>query len=152
MKKLAITALTTLTVLSLAAPSFASTKADDFFQMGNIFATNKSYDQAIDAYMSAAASDPATYGVKANISVAIIYGQKKEFDKAAALLEGILKDESDYKELYIVYKVLGKIREEQKRPADAVTAYETYLRLVPANKIKDKDRATIEQKIADLRG
>lgn len=149
MKKLI---LTTLTLLALTAPGMASTKADDYFQMGNIFATNKSYDQAIDAYLSAAESDPAAYGVKANISVAIIMGQKKDFDKAAKLLEQLIKDNSDSKDIYVAYKVLGKIREDQKRPADAIAAYETYLRLVPAEKLKEKDRTTIEQKIAQLRG
>lgn len=148
MKKLI---LTTLTLLALTAPGMASTKADDYFQMGNIFATNKSYDQAIDAYLSAAESDPAAYGVKANISVAIVMGQKKDFDKAAKLLEQLIKDNSDYKDIYVAYRVLGKIRADQNRPADAVTAYETCLRLIPAAKLTDKLQKQIESDIATQR-
>lgn len=137
----------------LATPGFAAeaSKADDYFNIGTIFAQNKDYDKAIDSYMQAAANDPAKYGIKANVSVAIVLGQKKEYDKAAKVLELIIDKHADYPDLYMVYKVLGRIRADQKRPADAVAAYETYLRLAPAAKLKPADRAKVEQEIASLR-
>lgn len=135
----------------LQLPVLASSKADDYFQMGTIFAQGKAYDKAIDAYLQAAAADPEKYAVKANLSVAIVLGQKKEYDKAAKVLELILKDHADYPEIWLVYKILGKVRVDQKRPAEAIEAFETYLSKIPPEKLKAKDKDDVSKQIEALR-
>ncbi|PKL74670.1 MAG: hypothetical protein CVV27_19325, partial [Candidatus Melainabacteria bacterium HGW-Melainabacteria-1] len=104
-----------------------------------------------DSYLQAAAQDPDKYGIKANLSVAIVLGQQKEYDKAAKVLEMVIKEHSDYPDLYLVYKILGKVRTDQKQPAAAADAFDQYLRIVPADKLKDGDRTELEKQIAALR-
>lgn len=136
--------------LLLQTAAFAS-EADDAFQKGQIFASHQMYDQAVQQYLAAAQSDPKVYGIRANLSVAIVMGQMKEFEKAGQILEMIIKQHPEYPDLWLCYKILGKVRTDQKRPGEAADAYETFLKTVPQAKLKPTDKANITKEIASLR-
>ena len=151
-----------LLAFQLSAQAFTG---DDYFMHGNIFAQQgtalakegnasasaQAYDKAIDAYLQAAATDPAKYGIKSNLSVAIVLGQKKDYEKAAKVLELIIEKHPEYPELWLVYKILGKVRADQKQPAAAADAFEAFLSKVPAEKLKPKEKEEITKQIALLR-
>lgn len=128
-----------------------ATEADDAFQQGQIFATQKMYDKAIGAYLAAAKADPDAYGIRANVSVAIVMAQLKEYDKAAKILEMIIKSHPEYSEIWLCYKILGKVRTDQKRLGEAASAYENFLRTIPPAKLKPQDKAEFSKQISLLR-
>lgn len=137
--------------ISLISPVWAASKADDYFQLGNIFAQNKDYNKAIESYLQAATADPDKYSVRANMSIAIVMAQKKDYEKSAKILETILKDHQDYPEIWLVYKIYGKVLIDLKRPQDAIDAFETFLGKVPQDKIKAKEKEDIAKQIQALR-
>lgn len=143
--------LTLCCSLSLVNPVWAGSKADDYFQLGNIFAQNKDYSKAIESYLQAATADPDKYAVRANISIAIVMAQKKDYQKSAKILEAILKDHANYPEIWLVYKIYGKVLVDLKRPQDAIAAFETFLSKVPPDKIKAKEKEDINKQIETLR-
>lgn len=146
----ALMAGTCLAVLVFPGAALA-TDADDAFQQGQIFAANKVYDKAIAAYLEAAKSDPQAYGVRANVSVAIVMGQMKEYDKSAKILELIIKSHPDYADIWLCYKILGKVRTDQKRFSDAADAYENFLRTIPPSKLKPQEKTEFTKQISLLR-
>lgn len=141
-------ALAAVTLLPTAA--FAG-EAEDAFQKGQIFAANKMYDKAVASYLDAAKADPEHYGIRANVSVAIVMGQMKQYDKASEILELIIQQHPDYPEIWLCYKVLGKVRTDQKRPGEAAEAYEAFLKAVPEAKLKPQDKTEITKQIALLK-
>lgn len=140
------TAAALLAVLSL--PAFAATpsQAENLFQRGQVYAAQKDYNKAIDAYLQAIATDPSHE--RARISLAIMYGQQKAYDKAVKELEEVQKRNP---QAWLSYKVLGLIRKDQNRPAEAVAAFETYLQLVPAERLKPQDKADVLKLVETLK-
>ena len=115
---------------SVAAPS----RADDLFQMGQVFASQKSDDQAIDAFIRAIAADPKH--VKARLSLATIYGRKKEYKKALDEVDAAIKLEP---KAYVAYKIKGLLHEDLKQYPEAAAAYQAYLKAAPSDKVKDAE-------------
>jgi len=137
--------LLTLTAFSLLTlPVLANEKAENLFQQGQVFAVQKSYDQAMNAYLQALVSDPKHE--RARISLAIIYGVKKEYPKA---LKEIAAVQKLYPNSFLSYKVQGMLLKDSQEPEAAAQALETYLKLAPAEQIKDRDE--VEKLIQSLR-
>lgn len=146
MKALSLSVLATLASLNLfLAPAQAETSAEDHFQQGQIFASQKSYAKAQEAYLQALAVDPKFE--KAYISLALIYSLKKEFPKALVQLDTVLKINP---KAAMPHKVKGLILRDQGKFAEAIVSLQTYLKAVPPEQLKEKDRADVEALIAKL--
>ncbi len=141
-----VTIFSTLTRISLAAsllialssPAIAAgNRADDYFQMGQVFAGQKADDQAMDAFIRAIAADPKH--VKARLSLASIYGRKKQYKKALDEVDAAIKLDP---KSFVAYKIKGLLHEDLKQYAEAATAYQAYLKVAPADKVKDAEELT----------
>ncbi len=146
MKALSLTLLAALASLNLMiSPAWAETSAEDFFQQGQIFAGQKSYAKAQDAYLQALAVDPKFE--KAYISLALIYSLKKEYPKALVQLDTVLKINP---KATMPHKVKGLIFRDQGKFTEAIASLQNYLKAVPPEQLKEKDRADVEALIAKL--
>ncbi|MGV3523643.1 MAG: tetratricopeptide repeat protein [Candidatus Sericytochromatia bacterium] len=144
--KTLLTAAAMLAMLSLPAWAATPGQAENLFQRGQVYASQKDYAKAIDAYLQAIATDPTHE--RSRIALAIIYGKQKAFDKAVKELEEVQKlNPQDW----LSYKVLGLIRKDQNRPAEAIAAFETYLQRVPAEKLKPQDKADVLKLVETLK-
>lgn len=125
-------------LFSLSGPALAAAnRADDYFQMGQVFASQKDDVQAMDAFLRAIAADPKH--VKAHLSLASIYGRKKQYTKALTEVDTALKLDP---KSYVAYKIKGLLHEDLKQYAEAAAAYQAYLKAAPADKVKDAEDLT----------
>lgn len=131
--------------LLLSTAALAENKqVEDLFQQGQIFAAQKAYKQAQDAYLQALVLDPKHE--RARISLAILYGLQKEYPKALKEIEAVQKL---YPKSFLSYKVQGMLLKDSQQPAAAAQAFETYLNTAPPNQIKDRE--SVEKLIQALR-
>lgn len=131
-------------ILLLLTPSALASEADDLFLQGQIFTSQKIYDEALSAYKKALDLEPDHE--RAHISLAILYGLQKEYKKGLAEIAIVQKL---YPKAYLSYKVQGVLFQDAKMPIEAIKAFENYLKLAPETKIKD--RQEIEKIIVDLK-
>jgi tetratricopeptide (TPR) repeat protein len=141
LKIITLTLAFSLTLL----PAWAETNAEDFFQQGQIFASQKSYNKAQDAYLQALAADPKFE--KAYISLALIYSLKKEFPKAIVQLDTVLKLNP---KAPLPHKIKGLIFRDQGKWSEAIEAFKNYLKTMPAEQLKEKERQEIEALIGEI--
>ena len=129
---------------ALAQDSQKLSEADSLFIQGQIFARQKEYNLALDAYINALSKDPKHE--KARISLAILLGMQKEYAKGLKEIDSVLKL---YPRSYQAHKVKARLLQDSKKYAEAALAYEQYLALIPPNLLKD--RAEVEKEIAMLK-
>lgn len=128
-----------------AAESFQpSPRAASLFFQGQAFAREGKLDQAMDAYLQAVALEPR-YS-QARLSLAILYGKSKKFDKALKEIAVIQKQNPKD---YLSYKVQGLLLQDSKAYQEAANAFEMYLKLAPAQQVKDAEE--LMQRIDTLR-
>lgn len=133
---------TIIGLLMFATPVFAS-EADDLFLQGQVFASQKIYDQAMLAYQEALALEPEHE--RARISLAILYGLRQEYDKG---LKEISLVQKLYPKSYVSYKVQGILYKDAKLFQKSAESFEKYLTMAPEGKIKD--RKEIEELVKTL--
>lgn len=131
-------------LFSLTFQAALADEADNHFQQGQVFAAQKAYPQAQDAYLQALLVDPKHE--RARISLAILYGLKKEYPKALKEIETVQKL---YPKSFLSYKVQGMLLKDSQQFDAAVMAFETYLNTAPPNQIKDRE--SVEKLIQTLR-
>lgn len=129
----------------LIAQQALAASAEDLFHQGQIFASQKAYDKAQEAYLQALVEDPQFE--RAHISLALIYSLKKEYAKALYQLDKALKINPKNP---LPHKVKGLIYRDQKKPSKAIQALQNYLASVPPEQLKEKDRTEIEALISQL--
>ena len=135
MKPIRLCLSATCLSLLLSTTALADTKqVEDLFQQGQIFAAQKAYKQAQDAYLQALVLDPKHE--RARISLAILYGLQKEYPKALKEIEAVQKM---YPKSFLSYKVQGMLLKDSMQPEAAAQAFETYLKTAPPNQIKDRE-------------
>jgi Tfp pilus assembly protein PilF len=132
-------------LLCATLPAIAATKAENLFQQGQVYVGQKNYDKALTHFLQATVADPEY--APPHISLAILYGQRKQYDKAHVHLDTALKLNPKG---YLAHKVRGMVFKEQGNAAAAVTAFKTYLSEIPADKLRDSDRQDVEALIAKL--
>jgi Tfp pilus assembly protein PilF len=137
--------LLSLALVSATLPALAATKAENLFQQGQVYVGQKNYDKALVHFLQATAADPE-YAAP-HVSLAILYGQRKQFDKAHSHLDTALKLNPKG---YLAHKVRGMVFKEQGNATAAVTAFQTYLAEIPADKLRASDRQDVEALIAKL--
>ncbi|PIQ26026.1 hypothetical protein COW36_02535 [bacterium (Candidatus Blackallbacteria) CG17_big_fil_post_rev_8_21_14_2_50_48_46] len=143
MKKLLLICVFLANAFVLSPARAAS--AEDFFHQGQIFAAQKSYDKAQEAYLQALATDPEFE--PAYISLALIYSMKKDYAKALFQLDAALKLNPKGA---LAHKVKGLIFKEQGKAEAAIASFQAYLKAVPAEQLKAKEKQEIEALIAQL--
>lgn len=121
-----------------------SDRAATLFFQGQVFAREGKLDQAIDAYLQALAREPQY--AQARLSLAILYGKSKNYDKA--LKEIAIIQKQNPKD-YLSYKVQGLLLQDSKDPKAAADAFEMYLKLAPAKQVKDAE--ALMERIDSLR-
>ncbi len=121
-----------------------SERAATLFFQGQISASEGKFDQAIDAYMQALALEPEY--TQARLSLAILYGKYKKYDKA--LKEIAIIQKQNPKD-YLSYKVQGLLLQDSKDLKAAADAFEMYLKLAPAKQVKDAEE--LMERIETLR-
>lgn len=119
-------------------------RAATLFFQGQVFAREGKLDSAIDAYMGALALDPQY--IQARLSLAILYGKVKKYDKA--LKEIAIIQKQNPKD-YLSYKVQGLLLQDNKDLKAAADAFEMYLKLAPAKQVKDAEE--LLERIESLR-
>lgn len=121
-----------------------SERAVTLFYQGQMLAQQGKFDKAVDAYLQAVALEPKY--TQARLSLAILYGKAKQYDKALKEIAVIQKlNPKDF----LSYKVQGLLLEDSKSPAAAADAFEMYLKLAPAQQVKDAEE--LMQRIDSLR-
>lgn len=128
----------------LAQETQEISEADSLFIQGQIFARQKEYNLALDAYINALSKDPKHE--KARISLAILLGMQKEYAKGLKEIDSVLKL---YPRSYQAHKVKARLLHDSKKYAEAAAAYEQYLALIPPNLLKDREE--VEKEIAMLK-
>ncbi len=151
--------LTFCVALTFSVPTFASftqakaaevetfrpsERAATLFFQGQAFASQGKFDQAMDAYVQAVALEPR-YS-QARLSLAILYGKAKKYDKALKEIAVIQKQNPKD---YLSYKVQGLLLQDTKAYPAAADAFEMYLKLAPAQQVKDAEE--LMQRIDALR-
>lgn len=126
-------------------PALAATKAENLFQQGQVYVGQKNYDKALSHFLQATVADPEY--APPHISLAILYGQRKQYEKAHNHLDIALKINP---KSYLAHKVRGMVFKEQGNAAAALTAFKTYLSEIPADKLRDSDRQDVEALITKL--
>lgn len=121
-----------------------SERAATLFFQGQAFASQGKLDQAMDAYIQAVALEPR-YS-QARLSLAILYGKSKKYDKALKEIAVIQKQNPKD---YLSYKVQGLLLQDSKAYQAAADAFEMYLKLAPAQQVKDAEE--LMQRIDALR-
>lgn len=121
-----------------------SPRAASLFFQGQAFAREGKIEQAMDAYLQAVALEPR-YS-QARLSLAILYGKTKKFDKALKEIAVIQKQNPKD---YLSYKVQGLLLQDSKAYQEAASAFEMYLKLAPAQQVKDAEE--LMQRIDTLR-
>jgi tetratricopeptide (TPR) repeat protein len=123
----------------------AVSAAENHFHQGQVFAREKAYEKAQQAYLQALAVDPAYE--RAYIGLALIYSIRKEYPKALLQLDLVLKLNPKHP---MAFKVKGQIFREQKKWSAAGEAFQTYLKLSKPEQITEKERLEIEGLISQL--
>lgn len=145
MKAISLYLSTAGLIFGLSTAAWADNpQVEDLFQQGQIFASQKAYNQAQDAYLQALVLDPKHE--RTRISLAILYGLKKEYPKALKEIEAVQKL---YPKSFLSYKVQGMLLKDSQQPEAAAKAFETYLKTAPPNQIKDRE--SVEKLIQALR-
>lgn len=121
-----------------------SDRAATLFFQGQVFVREGKFDSAIDAYMQALALEPQY--TQARLSLAILYGKIKKYDKA--LKEIAIIQKQNPKD-YLSYKVQGLLLQDSKDLKAAADAFEMYLKLAPAKQLKDAEE--LMERIETLR-
>lgn len=115
---------------------------EDLFQVAQIYAQQKMYDKAIEAFYEVLKLDKKHE--KSYVGLAIVYSQQKKYKEALKELDTVMKL---FPKAYIPHKVQGMIYRDLKKNKEAAAAFELYLKKAPPKKIKDKKEleALIEQ-------
>ena len=121
-----------------------SERAATLFFQGQIFAREGKLDRAMDAYMQALALEPKY--IQARLSLAILYGKSKNYDKALKEIAIIQKQNPKDP---LSYKVQGLLLQDSNDLKAAADAFEMYLKLIPAPQVKEADE--LMQRIETLR-
>lgn len=136
MKKTLTMLLLSATIVACLTPAVRASddEVESLFVQGQIFASQKYYDKAEEVYLEALAKDPKHE--RARISLAILYGLRKEYDKG---LKEIAKVQKLYPKSFLSYKVQGLLYKDAQQPQEAAKALETYLKLAPPHQIHDRE-------------
>jgi tetratricopeptide (TPR) repeat protein len=121
-----------------------SDRAATLFYQAQVFAREGKFDRAMDAYMQALALEPQY--TQARLSLAILYGKSKNYDKALKEIAIIQKQSPKD---YLSYKVQGLLLQDSKDLKAAADAFEMYLKLAPAQQVKDAEE--LMERIETLR-
>lgn len=141
MKKYFIAGLI-FTAIMFAAKTAYSQDPEYYYLKGNTCLTSGKMSEAIKYYNQAINYSSSFF--EAYIGLSIAYRESGNYDKAFESIQYAINLKPDY---YQAYYNLGLVLEKQNKPAEAIKAYEKFLKGVPgASKFSDAKQRILKLK------
>lgn len=123
--------------------------SNHYFDIGDFVTCEKYCDEALDLYRSLYGNQVEKYRTVL-IEKAVIYRQKRQFDKAIKIYNQLLQKEKIDRYRISIINNIGRVYEEEGKYADALAQYESALEIIHKLRTRDSFESMLYNNIANV--